>query len=98
MRLEAKGLINREKSVSDRRALILTLTDIGRMLVSYLAAMADKTDARNFGGAGDASLEIIEKVMKWIVYLGRFRFVPPGRCRIVRDHRYMNLDWDGDET
>jgi DNA-binding MarR family transcriptional regulator len=86
MRLEIKGLINREKSVSDRRALILTLTGIGRALVSYLAAMADKTDARNFGGAGDAWLEIIEKVMKWIVYRGRFRFVPPGQCRIIREH------------
>ena len=94
IRLEIKGLINRDKSVSDRRALILTLTGYGRVLVPYLAAVADETNARNFGGAGDVPLETIEKVMKWIVYRGRFRFVPPGGCRIVRDCRYTEPDWD----
>jgi DNA-binding MarR family transcriptional regulator len=88
MRLEIKGLINREKSVSDRRALILTLTGYGRVLVPYLAAVADKTDARNFGVVGDAPRETIEKVMKWIVYRGR--------CRIVHQRRYMDPDWDVD--
>jgi DNA-binding MarR family transcriptional regulator len=96
MRLEIKGLVNREKSVSDRRALILTLTGYGHFLMPYLAAAADETNARNFGGAGDAPREIIEKVMKWIVYRGRFRFVPPGRCRIVREDRYVDVDWNVD--
>jgi DNA-binding MarR family transcriptional regulator len=85
IRLQIKGLVNREKSVSDGRALIVSLTRYGRVLLPYLAAAADKTDAYNFSGAGDAPLETIEKVMKWIVYCGRFRFVPPGRCRIVRE-------------
>jgi DNA-binding MarR family transcriptional regulator len=88
MRLEIKGLINRTKSVSDRRALILTLTGVGRALVAYLAAAADETNARNFSGAGDARLEAIEKVMKGIVYRGRFRFVSQDRCRILSEHRY----------
>ncbi len=88
MRLEIKGLINREKSVSDRRALTLTLATAGRLMVPSLAAAADKTNARHFGRVGEAPLLAIEKVMKWIVYCGRFRFVPPGRCRIIRQHQY----------
>ena len=88
MRLEIKGLISREKSVSDRRALILTLTGVGRALVHIVASLADKTNARHFGRVGEAPLLAIEKVMKWIVYCGRFRFVPPGQCRIIRQHQY----------
>jgi DNA-binding MarR family transcriptional regulator len=84
MRLEAKGLIDREKSLSDRRALILTLTGVGRAVVHFLAEMADQVNARTFGGADGAPHEIIEKVMKWIVFRGRFRFVPPQRCCINR--------------
>jgi DNA-binding MarR family transcriptional regulator len=94
MRLEIKGLLHREKSVSDRRALILTLTGYGRVLLPYLAAAAEETDASNFSGAGDAPLETIEKVMKWVVYCGRFRFVPQDRCRIVHEHQYMDPDWE----
>jgi DNA-binding MarR family transcriptional regulator len=95
VRLEAKGLINREKSVADRRALTLRVTDMGRALLPVLAAAADKTNARNFVGVGDAPLETVERVIKWIVYRRRFRFVPPGRCRI-RGYRYLRLgiDWD----
>jgi DNA-binding MarR family transcriptional regulator len=99
VRLEAKGFLNRKKSVSDRRTLSLTLTDTGRALVPVLAAAADKTNARNFTGIGDAPLEIIERVIKWIVYRHQYRFVPPGRCR-VRKYHYLELeldiDWDGD--
>jgi DNA-binding MarR family transcriptional regulator len=84
VRLEAKGLINREKSSSDRRALILTLTGVGRAAVHYVAAVADQVNTRIFGGTEGAPHETIEKVMKWIVYRGRFRFVPRERCRIVR--------------
>jgi len=91
-RLEIKGLINRDKSLSDRRALILSLTGYGRVLVPRLAAVADQTDGRNFGGAGVGPLESIERVMKWIVYCGRFRFVPPGRCHIIREPRYGYAD------
>jgi DNA-binding MarR family transcriptional regulator len=96
MRLEIKGLINREKSGSDRRALILTLTGYGRALVAYLAAVADETDARNFGAAGQAYRDSIERVMKWIVRRDRFRFVPPGQCRIIHEHRYGYADEDDD--
>jgi DNA-binding MarR family transcriptional regulator len=97
VRLEAKGLIHREKSLSDRRALILRLTDLGRALLPTLAGLADKTNARYFAGAGEAGHETIERVMKGIVYRHRFRFVPPDRCR-VRKYRYLHLgiDWEGD--
>jgi len=96
MRLEIKGFINREKSVSDRRALTLTLTTAGRLMVPSLAAAADKTNARNFAGAGDAAHETIERVTKWIVFRHRFRFVPPVRCRI-REYLYLHLGIDCDE-
>ncbi len=98
MRLEIKGLISRTKSVSDRRALILKLTGVGRALVAYLAAAAEETNERNFDGAGDARLEATEKVMKWIVHSHQLRFVPPGRCRILCEHGYGYLDEydDGD--
>jgi DNA-binding MarR family transcriptional regulator len=97
VRLEAKGLIRREKSLSDRRTLTLRLTDLGRALLPTLAGLADKINARHFAGAGEAAHETIEKVMKGIVYRRRFRFVPPDPCR-VREYRYLHLgiDWDLD--
>lgn len=94
-RLEAKELIHRTKSVSDRRAKMLTLTETGRVLVPVLAAAADETDARNFGRAGQAYREIIERVMKWIVRRDRLRFVPLGQCRIIPEYRYGDGDGDG---
>jgi len=98
VRLEAKGLIHREKSLSDRRTLTLRLTDLGRALLPTLAGLADKTNARHFAGAGEAAHETIEKVMKWNVHRHQYRFVPPDRCR-MRKYRYLHLgiDWDLDE-
>ena len=95
-RLEAKGLIDREKSLPDRRAKLLTLTTLGRILVPRLAALADETNARNFRGAGLAWRERIEQVMKWIVRRDRLRFVPLGQCSILPEIRSMDVDWDGD--
>ena len=94
MRLEIKGLVNRTKSVSDRRAKILTLTGVGRALVPMLAEVADESNAGTFGGAGDAPCATIEAVMKWIVRVNRWRFVPPGQCRVVCQHRYRYADED----
>jgi DNA-binding MarR family transcriptional regulator len=96
VRLEAKGLIHREKSLSDRRTLMLTLTELGRAVLPTLAGLADWTNARNFAAAGEAAHETIERVMKWIVFRHRFRFVPPDRCR-MRKYRYVHLDIDWDE-
>lgn len=95
VRLEAKRLIHRDKPFSDRRVLLLTLTDMGRALLPILAELADKTNARNFAGAGEAAHQTIEKVMKWNVSRHRYRFVPPVRCR-MRKYRYLHLgiDWD----
>src|ERR1700722_19174717 len=94
-RLEAKEMIHREKSLPDRRAKMLTLTQLGRVLVPVLAAMADETDARNFGGAGRAPRESIERVMKWIVRRDRLRFVPLGQCCIIPQYRYGDADGYG---
>jgi DNA-binding MarR family transcriptional regulator len=99
VRLEAKGLIHREKSLSDRRTLTLTVSKQGRTLLPTLARQADKNNALYFAGAGEAAHQTIEQVMKWIVYRGRFRLVPPVRCRI-RKYRYLHLidmDWEGNE-
>jgi DNA-binding MarR family transcriptional regulator len=98
VRLEAKGLIHRDKSLSDRRTLTLRLTEKARALMPLLAGAADRNNARHFAGAGEAPLETIERVIKGIVHRRRFRFVPPGRCR-VRKYRYLHLglDWEGDE-
>jgi DNA-binding MarR family transcriptional regulator len=94
VRLEAKGLIRRDRSVSDRRTLVLTLTDAGRALLSPLAELADKTNGRNFAAAGEEAHETIEQVMKWVVRRRRFRFVQPGRCR-MREYPYLRfgIDW-----
>jgi DNA-binding MarR family transcriptional regulator len=97
VRLEAKGFIHRNKSTLDRRTLRLTLTDAGRAVLPVVAAASDWINARNFAPAGDASLETTEQVTKWIVRRHRYRFVPPGPCR-VRRYPYLDLDieWDGE--
>ena len=97
-RLEAKGLIHREKSLLDRRTLTLTLTELGRAHLPTLARAADKTNALYFTGAGEAAHETLERVMKWIVYRGRFRLIPPGRCRIRKYHFLSLIDLDLEEN
>jgi DNA-binding MarR family transcriptional regulator len=87
-RLEAKGLIHREKSLSDRRTLTLTLTELGRARLPTLTRAADKTNALYFTEAGEAAHQTLEQVMKWIVARGRFRTIPPDRCRI---RKYLSL-------
>jgi DNA-binding MarR family transcriptional regulator len=99
-RLDAKGLIHREKSLSDRRTLTLTLTELGRACLPTLARAADKTNALYFTGAGEAAPQTLEQVMKWIVYRGRFRLVPPVRCRI-RKYRFpylIDMDLEANEV
>jgi DNA-binding MarR family transcriptional regulator len=98
VRLEAKGLIHRDKSLSDRRTLTLRLTAKACALMPVLAGAADRINARHFLGAGDAALATVERVVKRIVYRRRFRFVPARRC-CVRKYRYLHLglDWEGDE-
>ena len=76
VRLEAKDLINRHKSLSDGRAQMLTLTESGRALVPILAGLADQIDARNFGTGDFVPRETIGQVMKWVVRRHRYRFVP----------------------
>jgi DNA-binding MarR family transcriptional regulator len=98
VRLEAKGLIYRDKSLSDRRLLNLRLTALGRALLPVLAELADQTNARHFAGAGRTARAIIEKVMKGIVYWRRFRFVPPDPCRIPKyQYLHLGIDWDEEQ-
>jgi len=97
-RLEAKGLIHREKSLSDRRTLTLTLTELGRARLPTLARAADKTNALYFTEAGEAARGTLEQVMKRIVARGRFRRIPPDRCRI-RKYLFLSLiDLDLEEN
>ena len=99
MRLEIKGLLNRTKTLSDRRALLLNLSGAGRALVASLAVAAGETNARNFRGGGVAwreAIERVERVMKWIVRRDRFRFVPPAQCQIMPEISYLDFDWDPD--
>ena len=96
MRLEIKGLVHRAPSVSDGRAKRLRLTEYGRALLPYLAAVADESNAGSFGGVEDASCASIEAVMKWIVRMNRWRFIPPDRCRVVDAYRDSDEDGDGD--
>jgi len=95
-RLEAKEMINREKSLPDRRAKMLTLTQLGRVLVPVLAPMADDNDARYFDRVGQGYRDSIERVMKWIVRRDRLRLVPPGQCLIISQFRYADTDSDGE--
>jgi DNA-binding MarR family transcriptional regulator len=98
MRLEAKGLIHRDKSLSDRRTLTLRLTQKARALMPLLADAADWNNALYLAEAGNAPLETVERVIKWFIYRCRFRFVPQDRCR-VRKYPYLHLglDWQGEE-
>ena len=79
-RLEIKGLIHREKSLSDRRALILRLTAAGGAVIPHVAAAADETNARNFGGTGEAVNQTIERAVKGIVRRDPSRFRWLGRA------------------
>jgi DNA-binding MarR family transcriptional regulator len=100
VKLEAKGLIHRDKSLLDRRTLTLRLTEKALALMPLLAGAADRTNARHFAGAGEGPLQTIERVIKGIVRRCRFRFVPQDRCRI-RKYRYLHLgievEGDGEE-
>jgi hypothetical protein len=55
--------------------------------VPTLAALADQTDVRNFGGMDPASRQTIRRVMKWIVLRDRLRFVPKDPERSFLEYR-----------
>ena len=91
-RLEAKDMIHREKSLPDRRAKLMTLTQLGRVLVPVLAPMADANDTRYFGRMAQSPRQIIEWVLKSIVRRDRLRFVPLGPCCIIPPQRYGHVE------
>jgi DNA-binding MarR family transcriptional regulator len=95
-RLEAKDMIHREKSLPDRRATLMTLTQLGRVLVPVLTPMADENDTRYFGRMAQTPRQTIEWVLKSIVRRDRLRFVPLSQCCIIPPARYGYAEGYGD--
>jgi DNA-binding MarR family transcriptional regulator len=90
-RLEAKQFIDRERSRTDRRSVILSLNMIGRALVYPLAALADEVEERNFSERFPVQCQAIESVMKRIVLRDQCRLVPATQCRMSREVFYRQM-------
>jgi DNA-binding MarR family transcriptional regulator len=75
-RLEQKGLITRERSEADGRAVVVTLTAAGRTALD--AALPDHLDTERAmlaGLSGDERAQLAGLLRRWLVTLGRV----PGR-------------------
>jgi DNA-binding MarR family transcriptional regulator len=75
-RLEAKALLTRSASATDRRAQALDLTEAGRALVPKLAALADQNDAEYFGHLTPEARAQIEGLLRDIVARLDLRTIP----------------------
>jgi MarR family transcriptional regulator, lower aerobic nicotinate degradation pathway regulator len=75
-RLEAKELLLRTASETDRRYQALALTKAGRRLVPKLSALADQNDAQFFAHLSPAERATIEGAMREIVRRFELRKVP----------------------
>ena len=75
-RLEAKALVTRTASETDRRYQALALTAKGRALVPKLAALADENDAEFFGHLKASDRERIEEIMRGIVQRHGLKSIP----------------------
>jgi MarR family transcriptional regulator, organic hydroperoxide resistance regulator len=62
-RLEAKGLVIRVRSATDRRAISLQLTQRARELAPQLAALADENDEHFFGVLTPAELPAFKRAL-----------------------------------
>jgi DNA-binding MarR family transcriptional regulator len=75
-RLEAKSLVTRTASGTDRRYQELALTAKGRALVPKLAALADDNDAEFFGHMKASERQMIEDIMRGIVQRSGLKSIP----------------------
>ena len=75
-RLIAKDFIERTASTEDRRQQTLSLTEVGRMLVPRLSALADRNDAEFFGHLKPAERAALEKTLKDIVRRHDLKTIP----------------------
>lgn len=75
-RLEAKALVTRSFSESDRRSQLLALSREGRVLVPQLAGLADRNDAEFFDHLPTEDRATLVRIMKSIVAHRRLKAVP----------------------
>ena len=75
-RLEAKALVSRTASTTDRRSQMLALTKSGQALVPKLAELADRNDEEFFGHLDPKQRARLEAAMKDIVRRSGLRTVP----------------------
>ena len=75
-RLEAKALVSRTASTTDRRSQTLALTKSGQALVPKLAELADRNDEEFFGHLDPKQRARLEAAMKDIVRRSGLRTVP----------------------
>ncbi len=75
-RLEAKALVSRTASTTDRRSQTLALTKSGQALVPKLAELADRNDEEFFGHLDPKQQARLEAAMKDIVRRSGLRTVP----------------------
>lgn len=77
--LESAGLIIRERSATDRRSQILSVTDAGRTLLGELRTAAESQEAELAEGLSDADRDqLYELLLKLSAAKGLDRDVHPG--------------------
>jgi len=75
-RVEAKGLLQRRSTTSDKRAHTLSLTAKGSRLVPTIAKLADENDRDFFGHLSPELRDTIQNAMKDIVRRRGLKVVP----------------------
>ncbi|WP_051366716.1 MarR family winged helix-turn-helix transcriptional regulator [Hamadaea tsunoensis] len=63
-RLEAKGLLRRERHGTDRRAVVVALTDAGKALVPHLPPLFGEVSTRAFTGFSAAEVEQVRTLLR----------------------------------
>ncbi len=63
-RLEANGLINRERSVSDRRTVLVRITTAGRELLDQLADPLAECHRQQLGHLSDEELTSLNRLLR----------------------------------
>jgi len=76
-RLESKGLVTRERSKTDRRAVELRLTEIGGRLAQSAPTVAQKLLVQGLGGLTHDEYRCVETGMKLIVRMLKAENIDP---------------------